>query len=260
MGLHYARGLREESARAIIRERNRSPFTSVADLAYRVPELRRDEMVLLASIGALNSIGGASKDNKDILDPLSPPHTKAKLHRRDALWQVERAARFAGPLLDGIPERDMSSPLSQMTAEERLVADFHGTGLTVGPHPLAYRRDELRRARILSAHDLTQLVDGQRVRTAGCVIARQRPGTAKGFVFLSLEDETGISNAIITPDLLDENRILILSEKFLLLEGVLQNQEGVVSIKVARVRPLREAYAPNRVDITDASVRSHDFH
>jgi len=105
-----------------------------------------------------------------------------------------------------------------------------------------------------------QIPNGRRVRTAGCVIARQRPGTAKGFVFLSLEDETGISNAIITPDLLDRNRILLLSEKFLLLEGVLQNQEGVVSVKVDRVRPLREAYATESIDITDAEVRSHDFH
>jgi len=185
---------------------------------------------------------------------------KSKLHRRDALWQVERAARFAGPLLDSIPENDSASPLTKMSAEERLIADFHGTGLTVGPHPLAYRRDELRKARILSAKDLNEAPHGGRVRTAGCVIARQRPGTAKGFVFLSLEDETGISNAIISPDLLEKNRILILSEKFLLLEGLLQNQEGVVSVKVARVRPLRDAFAPQETDITDAAVRSHDFH
>ncbi len=257
MGLRYARGLREESARAILRERNRAPFTSIADLAYRIPELRRDEMVLLASIGALNAIGRTGATN---FAQLNPRDNKSKLHRRDALWQVERAARFAGPLLDGISESDTKSPLAQMSAEERLVADFHGTGLTVGPHPLSYRREDLRRARILSAHDLTQLPDGKRVRTAGCVIARQRPGTAKGFVFLSLEDETGISNAIISPDVLDSNRILILSEKFLLLEGVLQNQEGVVSVKVDRVRPLREAYVPKPVDITDTAVRSHDFH
>ena len=259
MGLRYARGLREESACAIIRERNRSPFTSIADLAYRVPELRRDEMVLLASIGALNSIGRSSI-NKDAFEQMDPSRKKMKLHRRDALWQVERAARFAGPLLDGIPESDTKSPLAQMSAEERLVADFHGTGLTVGPHPLAYRRADLQRSRILSASELTKTANGQRVRTAGCVIARQRPGTAKGFVFLSLEDETGISNAIIAPDLLDKHRILILSEKFLLLEGILQNQEGVVSIKVDQVLPLRDAYTPDHVDITDAAVRSHDFH
>jgi error-prone DNA polymerase len=258
VGLRYAKGLREEAARGILRERSTRPFASIADLAYRVPELRRDEMVLLASIGALNSIGGNS--DEAAIAQLSPRHKNAKLHRRDALWQVERAARFAGPLLDGIPENDLSSPLEKMTAEERLVADFHGTGLTVGPHPLAYRRNELRKGRILSAKDLVEVPNGKRVRTAGCVIARQRPGTAKGFVFLSLEDETGISNAIISPDLLDSNRVLILSEKFLLLEGILQNQEGVVSIKVDRVRPLREAYAQQQIDITDAAVRSHDFH
>jgi error-prone DNA polymerase len=258
MGLQYVKGLRQEAAQAIVRERNVRPFDSVADLAYRVPELRRDELVLLASIGALNTIGGTAINNA--IAPLAPSGRKPKLHRRDALWQVERAARFAGPLLDGIPESDTPSPLPQMTAEERLVADFHGTGLTVGPHPLAYRRADLKRSRILSAHELTQISNGTRVRTAGCVIARQRPGTAKGFVFLSLEDETGISNAIITPDLLEANRIAILAEKFLLLEGVLQNQEGVVSVKVDRVRPLRDAYETERTDITDADVRSHDFH
>ena len=168
--------------------------------------------------------------------------------------------RFAGPLLEGIPESDTASPLAPMTPEERLVADFRGAGLTVGPHPMAYRRADLRRARVLSAKELTQVPHGRYVRTAGCVIARQRPGTAKGFVFLSLEDETGISNAIISPDVMEQNRILIQSEKFLLLEGVLQNQEGVISVKVSRVAPMREAYAAETVDITDADVRSHDFH
>ena len=222
------------------------------------PNCAATKWLLLASIGALNAIDGTRAPIE--LAQSNTRGGKSKLHRRDALWQVERAARFAGPLLDGIPETDTKSPLVQMTAEERLVADFHGTGLTVGPHPLSYRREDLRRARILSAQDLTQLPDGRHVRTAGCVIARQRPGTAKGFVFLSLEDETGISNAIISPDVLDNNRLLILGEKFLLLEGILQNQEGVVSIKVSRVLPLREAYSPERVDITDAAVRSHDFH
>ena len=223
--------------------------------------MRRNELVLLASIGALNSIG--HREEEDLSAILNLPRKagkKQRLHRRDALWQAERAARFAGPLLESIPESDAASPLAPMTPEERLVADFHGTGLTVGPHPLAYRRADLKRAGVLSAQELTQLPHGRYVRTAGCVIARQRPGTAKGFVFLSLEDETGIGNAIITPDLLEQNRILIVSEKFLLLEGILQNQDGVISVKVARVAPLREAYAAGAVDVTDAEVRSHDFH
>ncbi len=299
MGFMYAKGLREEAAQAILRERNVRPFDSIADLAHRVPELRRNELVLLASIGALNSIG--CKNEGDALvdipgsdfiheksikaDPSTRVATapkpgaektvaplarddsiykltssKQRLHRRDALWQVERAARPAGPLLDGIPERDGASPLAPMTPDERLIADFHGTGLTVGPHPMAYRRAALRRARVLSAKELTQVPNGSYVRTAGCVIARQRPGTAKGFVFLSLEDETGIGNAIISPDLLEQNRLVILSEKFLLLEGVLQNQEGVISVRVQRVAPMREAYAAETIDVTDADVRSHDFH
>ena len=275
MGFRYARGLHEETAQAILRARSQRPFASIADLAYRVPELRRNELVLLASIGALNSIGWKdekkqiprelklARDDKHkriVHGAAKATPLQNRLHRRDALWQVERAARFAGPLLESIPESDEASPLAQMTPEERLVADFHGTGLTVGPHPMAYRRADLRRAGVLSAQELTQVPHGRHVRTAGCVIARQRPGTAKGFVFLSLEDETGIGNAIISPDILERNRLLILSEKFLLLEGELQNQEGVISVRVERVAPMREAYAADTVDVTDADVRSHDFH
>ena len=260
MGFRYAKGMREETAQAILRERPLRPFESIADLAHRVPELRRNELVLLASIGALNSLGCHHDDPAAHLDVPPRPAKKQRLHRRDALWQVERAARFAGPLLEAIPESDEASPLAAMTPEERLVADFHGTGLTVGPHPMAYRRADLRRAGVLSAYDLTQVRHGRYVRTAGCIIARQRPGTAKGFVFLSLEDETGISNAIISPDILEQNRLLILSEKFILLEGILQNQEGVISVKVEHVAPMREAYATDTVDVTDADVRSHDFH
>jgi error-prone DNA polymerase len=261
MGFCYAKGLREEAAQAIVRERNKRPFASIVDLAHRVPELRRKELVLLASIGALNSIGCAKEEDALVnLDLARKTGSRQRLHRRDALWQVGRAVRFAGPLLEGIPESDTASPLAPMTPEERLVADFRGAGLTVGPHPMAYRRAALRRARVLSARELTQVVHGRYVRTAGCVIARQRPGTAKGFVFLSLEDETGISNAIISPDVMEQNRILIQSEKFLLLEGVLQNQEGVISVKVDRLAPMREAYTFETVDVTDAEVRSHDFH
>jgi error-prone DNA polymerase len=287
MGFRYAKGLREETAQAILRARSQRPFESIADLAHRVPELRRNELVLLASIGALNSIGGGGEEKQiprelklarddnscgkslvsdvnfqEQTKPVRRPEARCyqRLHRRDALWQVERAVRFAGPLLENIPENDEASPLAQMTPEERLVADFHGTGLTVGPHPMAYRRADLQRAGVLSAKDLAQVPHGRYVRTAGCVIARQRPGTAKGFVFLSLEDETGIGNAIISPDILERNRLVILSEKFLLLEGELQNQEGVISVRVERVAPMREAYAIDTVDVTDADVRSHDFH
>jgi error-prone DNA polymerase len=234
MGLRYVRGLREEAAQALVRERLTIPFTSVHDLTRRVPELRKDELTTLAEIGALNSI-----------------QSKIPLHRRDALWQVERAVRASGPLLEQYPELDSPSPLEPMNQEERLVADFHGTGLTVGPHPMAYRREWLNAMGIRRASDLRDIPNGKRLRIGGCVIVRQRPGTAKGFVFLSLEDETGVANAIITPDLFHRNRLLLASEKFLAIEGILQNQDNVISVKAERVQPLF---------VTKAETVSHDFH
>jgi error-prone DNA polymerase len=240
LGLKYARGLREPAGQALVRERSLAPFASVQVLARRVPELRKDELTTLAEIGALNAVASQN----------------IKLHRRDALWQVERAVRWAGPLLeelpeDELPEMDEKSPLAAMTDEERLVADFHATGLTVGPHPMQYRRAEMKRMGIHCASDLAQIPDGRRIRVGGCVIARQRPGTAKGMMFMSLEDETGITNAIFAPDLLQKNRVLLISERFLMVEGILQNQDNVIHIRAEKVSPLR---------VTRAETVSHDFH
>jgi len=172
-------------------------------------------------------------------------------HRRDALWSTAAAANASGPLLEPIMLHDSQSPLKKMTDEERLVADFRGTGMTVGPHPMAYHRARMQKLGVQRAIDLGKLPSGRKIRTAGGVIARQRPGTAKGFVFLSLEDETGVANAIITPDLFQQNRLLLATEQFLLIEGTLQNQDGVISVKAARVAPL---------NVTRAQTSSHDFH
>src|SRR6202023_1726839 len=143
------------------------------------------------------------------------------------------------------------SPLEAMTPEARVVSDFRNMGMTVGPHPMSYHRENLRRQGILSARDLHRVADGAKVCVAGAVIARQRPGTAKGFVFLSLEDETGIANAIITPQIFQENHIVVVNQQFLLIEGRLQNQDSVISGKAERVRAL---------GITRAETTSHDFH
>ncbi|HEV8384768.1 MAG TPA: OB-fold nucleic acid binding domain-containing protein, partial [Candidatus Acidoferrales bacterium] len=253
LGLCYAKGLRDVVAQAIVRERERAAFSSVENLKHRVPEIRKDELVLLAEIGALNSIAG-----------------RARLHRRSALWQVERAARPTGPLLEddlmeqnecgeeivdrpAALEEDTNAvmPLEAMTAEERLVADYRGTGLTVGPHPMRYRRAEMNARGVTPAALLRHLPNGSAVCVAGGVIARQRPGTAKGFVFLSLEDETGISNAILTPDVYEQNRLVVVGQQFLLIEGTLQHLDGVISVKAQRVEPL---------EITRAETISHDFH
>jgi error-prone DNA polymerase len=229
LGFNYVRGFRKETADAIVAAR---PFTSIDDLRRRVRDLRKDELRKLAETGALNFIG------------------EQESHRREALWQSELALRPAGELLEqAAPDVD-PSPLAQMNAVERLYADFRNTGLTIGSHPMRFHRERMNRLRVTPASEIKRLRDGCLVRVAGAVICRQRPGTAKGVVFLSLEDETGIANAIVQPDLFESARVTLVSEPYLLVEGVLQNQQGVVSVKAGRVQPL---------EIDAASVESHDF-
>ena len=175
---------------------------------------------------------------------------KNSFHRRDALWSAGAAANPSGPLLEGIAEADNKSPLKMMSAEERLVADFRGTGMTVGPHPMAYHRARLQKMGVRAAMELPHIPSGRRIRTAGGVIARQRPGTAKGFVFLTLEDETGIAQAIVHPDLFREQRELIVGSSGLVVEGILQNTEGQCSVRAERFWPLEGV----------GEVASHDFH
>ena len=137
-----------------------------------------------------------------------------------------------------------------MNPSERLQADYAGTGLTIGPHPMALRREDLALRGVLRAVDLPRARDGRRVRVAGMVITRQRPGTAKGFVFLTLEDETGISNVIIRPDLYDRDRMAVVGSPFLMVDGVLQHQDGVLSVRAERFERLAGG----------ASIDAHDFY
>ncbi len=137
-----------------------------------------------------------------------------------------------------------------MNTPERIRADFYGTGVTIGPHPMRLYREGLRARGVVAAEDLKYTRHGRTVRVAGCVICRQRPGTAKGFMFLSLEDETGIANAIVEPQLFDQNREVLVTAPYLLVEGILQNQQGAISVKFRRVEALKFAVA---------EVPSHDF-
>jgi error-prone DNA polymerase len=236
LGLRYVRGLSQQSGQAIVRERAVRAFAGIDDLRNRVPELRKDELRKLAAVGALNFI--------------QTPVTH-HVNRRDALWQVERVTRSPGELYRALLEQDGNSPLQQMTLTERVDADFRGTGLTIGKHPVAYHRGELKKLEALRAADIRKLRDGTFVRVAGWVIVRQRPGTAKGFMFLSLEDETGVSNIIVTPQLFDQYRLELVGHPFLLIEGALQNQDNVVSVKASHVQPL---------SLRIAAAPSHDFH
>ncbi|MDQ6708551.1 MAG: error-prone DNA polymerase [Acidobacteriota bacterium] len=227
LGLRYVKGLRAEAGAAIVRAR---PFADIDDLARRVPELRKDEMAKLAETGALNPLKAA--------------------HRRVALWKSARAVRPAGPLLAEIPET-CNVALAQMTTEERLAADYRGTGVTIGKHPIAYRRAELHALGVTPARDLPRVPSGGHVRIAGCVVVRQRPGTAKGIVFLTLEDETGISNAVVMPDLFESQRLLLVSEPWLMIEGILQNVDTVIHVRAKRIERL-----PNGTPVSP----SHNFH
>jgi error-prone DNA polymerase len=245
LGLRFVKGLRQEAGEAIQWARGRRPFTSADDLARRC-RLRREELDTLAEIGALASLGAT---------------------RRGALWQVARAARPAGPLFEEErvespnPQSDeeafrvrsrgqtLEPPLPEMSAWDETLADYAGTGMTTGPHPLQHLRPSLQRHGVTPASDLHRIPNGQRVRTAGAVTVRQRPGTAKGILFLTLEDESGMSQAIVMPDLLQEHRQLIVRSPGLIVEGVLQKRDGTLSVKADRLWRLQDL----------AEAPSHDF-
>ena len=327
LGLMYVSGLRAGTAEAIEQERRKRSFASIDDLVERVP-LRKPELDTLAELGALNSLGKG-------------------LHRRQALWQIEKGWRPTGPLFEerskrqatrntpvgtgnpaasseqskvatgnpaasshrlsaahegtacraptrqarmpapppGATAKEKQSlgdkfqvsrknhgstvqqtpahnsrltaheqdpcPLAPMNPLERLDADYRGSGMTTGPHPMHYLREPLHALGVLPAVQLADHPNGRWVRVAGAIITRQRPGTAKGFVFLTLEDETGVSNVVVTPDKFQDNRVLVTSEPFLLVEGVLQKQDGVIHVRARVIKPLKHV---------TLEMASRDFH
>ena len=229
LGLCVVNGLRKEEGERLIAKRNEAPFASLADFRRRVP-LSREELRNLAALGALNCLAG---------------------HRRAALWRVEE--QLPEPLFSerngGLDPGCKDVPLQPMTMPERVKTDYDVMNLTTGPHPMKLLRPQL--ANIWRAIDLVSARHGDRIQIAGNVICRQRPGTAKGFVFISLEDETGVSNAIVTPDLFERVRLLITEEPFLIIEGKVQNSDKVVLIKAEDIRPLAHEQL--------MGTESHDF-
>jgi error-prone DNA polymerase len=255
LGLRFVHGLRAAAGEAIEREQALAPFTDADDLVRRCA-LRREELDTLARLGALASLG---------------------LTRRQAQWQVAQAVRPAGPLFEGTshppekvgtgsPFREPAewgrseavrksdpvptfSPLPEMTPFQETLADYDASGITTGPHPVAHLRAALDRHRVVPAARLADEPAGRRLRTAGVVTVRQRPGTAKGLLFLTLEDETGMCQAIVTPDLLQEHRQVLVGSPGLVVEGVLQRRDGSLSVKAERFWRLTEL----------AAAPSHDF-
>jgi error-prone DNA polymerase len=270
LGFCVVNGLRQEHAEELVRQRQHRPFKSLNDFKRRVP-LAKSELRTLAELGALNCF--------------------AK-HRRAAMWRVEetlhddllgsaRVSRAGDGVLaianfskhaksmascesfqrlfrrdaetntrDAYAPQNTESPLMPMTLPERVKADYETMNLTTGPHPMELLREKL--PNIWRATDLIHAQHGSIIQIAGNVICRQRPGTAKGFVFISLEDETGVSNAIVDPDLFERFRLVITEEAFLLIQGQVQNSDGVVLIKARDITPL--------VHESLVGSESHDFH
>ncbi len=228
VGLKYVQGLKETTGRRIEAERLKAPFKNSADLAARC-DLTADELTRLAHAGALACFG---------------------LTKREALWQVAKVGRTEGPLFMGQPVEN-ESPLPEMDAEEDTISDYVTSTMTVGPHLMAHYRDRLRADNVKSATELMGLKEGAFVRTAGAVIVRQHPMTAKGFVFLTLEDETGMVQAIVSPDLFRHNRALIVGSGVLIVEGNLQHGGGQISVRADRFASIESPVG---------IVRSHDFH
>jgi error-prone DNA polymerase len=230
LGLKYVMGLREEVARRIEAERARAPFASLADFTARTAPNRR-ELDALAYAGAFACFG---------------------MTRREALWQAAAVERDPKSLLAGVePKRNTTSPLPGMSPLDETRADYATTGLTTGPHLMAHLRARLTARGVLSAADVANVENGAWAKTAGLVIVRQRPGTAKGFFFLTLEDETGISNAIVLPDLFQKHRALLRGASILQIEGIMQKRDGVMLIKAQRFE---------EVKLSGPFPPSHDFH
>jgi error-prone DNA polymerase len=231
LGLRSVGGLSEDTARRIEAERARAPFAHLGDFAARVAP-RRDELDALAELGALASIDPGART------------------RRSALWQVAALERDPRSLFAGARPDAAPSPLAEMTPLEETLADYRVAGLTTGPHALAHLRAALAARGLLSAAEVRAAPDGAWVRTAGHAIVRQRPGSAKGFCFLTLEDETGTSNAVLTPRQFQRFRTALHASALLELAGPVQNVDGVVHV---RVRELCALAAPG------ALPASHDY-
>jgi error-prone DNA polymerase len=260
LGFCVVNGMRKEHGEALVAERERAPFASLDDFKHRV-ELSKEELRTIAELGALNCFAEHRRsamwrveetEYDDLLDnvsgrvgvsPAGEDVSRSRPFRRSFRRDAETGGR------DAHPTRKSLSPLAPMSMPERVKADYTVMNLTTGPHPMKLLRSQL--PDIWRAQDLRSARNGSTIQIAGNVICRQRPGTAKGFVFISLEDETGVSNAIVTPDLFERMRLLITEEPFLVIEGIVQNTDNVVLIKAQTIRPLAHEQL--------VGSESHDF-
>jgi error-prone DNA polymerase len=230
LGFLMVRGLSEAAAKRIVEARARQPLQSVDDLAHRASLGRRD-LKCLAAAGALETLSG---------------------HRHDAYWKVAGIETGVHILRDA-PVAEISPALPSPTEGENLLADYASTGLTLGRHPLALLRPRLARLRFASSEDIRQLPGGSPVRAAGIVTGRQRPGTASGTVFVTLEDESGTVNVIVWPHLVEAQRRELLGSQLMGVEGTLEREGEVMHLVAKRLSDHSEL-------LGSLKIESRDFH
>ena len=235
LGLREINGLTKSAGERIVAvDRKNRPFFDVADLAARTGLSRRD-LDLLAAADALCSLAG---------------------HRRQAAWaaSVEKSAAVVqGDLFDGLPPAETATILPEPNEAENLVADYRSLGLTLRPHPLTLLRPHLAERRFVTAAALKTAGQRALIRTAGIVVGRQRPGTATGIVFVTLEDETGLTNIVVHPQLVDKQRRELLGSSLLGVYGQLQKEGEVVHLIARRLVDLSAWLGP-------LQTSSRDFH
>ena len=218
IGLREVKGLQEAHARALMAVREAGPLEDLGNLARRA-RLPRHALERLARSGALDGLCGS---------------------RRQAVWDVQALGPPADDnLFRGVPMDRSPAPGPPLDEVEQVVEDYRTTGLSLSSHPLALMRPFLDRRRVLTASRLMDARAKARVRVAGLVICRQRPPTAKGVAFLSLEDETGISNLVVPPEIFERDRRVLLGSAFLVAEGRVERVSTVVTVQVSRASALR---------------------
>ncbi|MBI5509270.1 MAG: error-prone DNA polymerase [Deltaproteobacteria bacterium] len=235
LGLCYTHGLKVQHADAIVAARAARPFASLVDFERR-SKLADADLTTLAELGAFACFG---------------------LSRRQALWQASRLAERTVGLLGQIEADADDSPLAELGPFEVVGADFRNSQVTTGPHPMAFFRPRLDERGVCSAERLRQLAHGSRAATAGLVTVRQRPMTAKGFFFITLEDETGFANLIVAPPQFEAWRALLVTAPALWVEGVVQNQEQVVHLKLLSAGSLEEVMTDDAASVKVERYASH---
>ncbi|MBA3559993.1 MAG: error-prone DNA polymerase, partial [Gemmatimonadaceae bacterium] len=239
LGLRLVRGLGARAREKLERALQGGPFRSIGDVVTR-SGLDRRSLRFLAEAGAFDS--------------MIPDEPDAR-RRRAAIWRMlEEFRGDAGPLAPAPVRLEIPPAIPAMSSLEITAADYRMTGVSLNGHPMKHLRDILAPNGIKSAREVLAMRDGEHnVATAGLVICRQRPGTAKGFVFLTLEDETGLVNVVVTPKRFERQALMLSTARLLLVRGTLQVEQTVVNLR-------GEVFRELKAGVGEEGARGHDFH